>query len=268
MSFWQLGVQGGPDVYGCSCGPNSPIKDGSCCSGAINAQGQNCWAGAGTGSDAGKICKAAKGDALCCHDQFNAWCCPAGTACIPQRAGQWNPHSCTPSPAPPGSGEVAGSWRIAGGGPGHPENTGITFTMGVTKTASDTQATKISNAMKAESSFYGIKVSDEFKADWESTVTQTAVQTTTTSCTQSCQADYYLWVFKTQVTVPDDGLPYYLQDFAASCEAAICSPFGLAKPPRCPFGYQDDQKGGFQCCASNAWATPGAPGLPPICPGD
>lgn len=255
-----------PDVYGCSCGPGSPVTGDDCCSGLFNAEGQNCFT-SGTSKTKGAICQGTltSGTPLCCKDQFNAWCCESGSACIPQTAGRWNPHSCAHAPkTTPGS--VKTKWHLAGGGPGAPPDMGITFKVGVTKSATRTETEDIKEAFEMSFEFGGFKVSNTFSAEWKTEVETSITTSEEHECTVKCPENYYVWVFKTEVEGIDT-LPFNFRNIFASCSAVICSPFGSSHPPACPFGYQEDQADGFPCCTSLDWLdNPAAPDAPPLCP--
>lgn len=188
---------------------------------------------------------------MCCHDGSHAWCCPDGTACLEQKAGSFNPLACT-EPQAATVGSVQTSWSIAGGGPGSPPGLEIQFTAGVTREASKTESTDIKDVLTTSFSFGGLTLSNTFSSEWSEVVSSTITASETRSCSIQCPQDYYLWVFRTSIQGIDT-LPASYQNLFASCSAVICSPYGLEKPPACPFGYQDDQENGFPCCTSLDW---------------
>jgi len=247
-----------PDQFGCTCGPNSPIaKDGDCCDGTYNKKGENCFT-----LFNGALCK----DSVCCKDNFNAWCCPSGSACIPQTEMQWNPNSCTEAPTAAPAGTVKSSWVIVGGGPGAPADMGISFKAGVSRSATQTEKETISNAFEVGFEFSGFKMSNTFSMSWETTVEKSVTTDIEVSCEAKCPAGYYLWAFQTEF-LGLDTLPSEMRVFVAGCSAVVCSPFGMEQPPACPFGYQADQENGFPCCTSMGWLADAESetDAPPLC---
>jgi len=215
----------------------------------------------------GTLCKASDGNALCCKDNFNAWCCPSGTACIPQTEMQWNPNSCTEAPTAAPAASVKSSWVIVGGGPGSPPDMGISFTAGVSRSATQTETETISNAFEVGFEFSGFKMSNTLTTSWETTVEKSVTTDIDVSCEVKCPEDYYLWAYQTEF-LGLTTLPAEMRVIVAGCTAVVCSPFGMEKPPACPFGYQSDQDDGFPCCTSLAWlddADKSADEAPPIC---
>lgn len=237
--------------------PERPCRsDGNCCDGTFNQDGENCFTWFN-----GVLCESS----LCCKDNFNAWCCPTGSSCIPQTEMQWNPNSCTEAPTTAPLESVKSAWVIIGGGPGSPADMGISFTAGVERAATDTQTTAISNAFEVGFEFGGFKMSNTLTTSWESEIVKSVTTNIEVSCEAKCDKDYYLWAYQTEF-LGLDTLPSEMRTIVAGCSAVVCSPFGMEQPPACPFGYQSDQENGFPCCTSKAWmADPDAEGAPPLC---
>eukprot|EP00931_Biecheleriopsis_adriatica_P033766 TRINITY_DN1957_c0_g1_i1.p1 TRINITY_DN1957_c0_g1~~TRINITY_DN1957_c0_g1_i1.p1 ORF type:complete len:714 (+),score=117.67 TRINITY_DN1957_c0_g1_i1:81-2222(+) len=247
------------DVYGCRCGPGSPISDDKkCChENKFNWNGHNCI----VDDNKGATCKSSNGKSLCCKDHANAWCCPEGTACIPQTANQWNPNSCTEIQNLTTK-AVKTSWSIVGGGPGSP-GMPIKFKAGVTRKATRTEVNDIENEMLFQLKFgdTGFSYTNTYK--WTKTVVDSITKKQNVECSVKCPKDYYAWAYYTKIDGIDTLTPE-MKHLFASCSAVICSPFGKEKPPVCPFGYQANQKNGFDCCTSLEWAN-ATQDLPPKC---
>lgn len=243
----------GRDALGCSCAPNSPLNDGGCCSGSINAQGQNCQ------TMASVTCK----NKNCCKDNFHSWCCPYETACIPQSAGSWNPHSCTKPPPKPAAGRVKANWRLLGGGPDSASKK-WTYTAGVKLTNTKEYKTGIENAFTASATFgeAGLSFSDTFTASWSQDVTSTVEENQEISCPIECKDGEYIWLYQT-VFVDVPRVSSVLPELATVCGQTVCSPYGLWKPPLCPYGYMATDT---QCCMDNSWLkNPKDPSAPKLC---
>jgi len=250
------------DIYGCTCGLNSPSPNSNCCSGHFNAEGHNCLS-----DQLSVTCSSSMGASQCCRDGRHGWCCPEGTACLEQKSGRFNPKACTEIQNQT-VGSVHSGWSIAGGGPGAPENLKIHFVAGVTEAATRTQTKDIKNAIMAEFKFGGFTLSNTFTTEWKDVVETSISSTVSQACDVQCPKDYYLWVFRTSIQ-GIDSLPASYTNLFASCGAVVCSPYGLEHPPACPFGYQDDQEDGFPCCTSLEWMGDEADRkgrtAPPIC---